>query len=220
MILRSMLVAAALVGLATPVVGEAQTCLGLAPFSAGPVQIGGTGDFGNDSKALAAGVTIGSTSGAFGGAFLGTVSYDAFEENTTVVGGSLGWQVAVGKSGRAQMCPGVGVAIGRGPENISGSRANLSSQSAFVGFQIGIFAGEQLRLVPTAGVALVYSKVDFDGSYFGQGQRTDVSGLIDLAVGLVISRVSIRPSVDIPIGLEGADPSLGIMVAINFGRRS
>jgi hypothetical protein len=220
MILPSRILTAVVAALAVPMVSGAQTCLGLAPFSTGRVQIGATGDFGNDTKAYSGSLTFGSGRGAFGGVFVGTVSYDAFDENTTVVGGSAGWQVPLGTSGRAQLCPGVGVAFGFGPNTIGGSEVNLSSQNGFVGLQAGIFAGDDLiRLVPTAGVALVYSKVDWEGSFFGGEDRTDLYGLIDLGVGIVVSsRMSIRPSIDIPVGLEGADPSLGIMVAINFGR--
>lgn len=219
MTLASRTLAAALAVLAAPVMANAQTCLGLAPFSAGRVQVGVSGDFGNDAQAYSGSLIFGSDTGAFGGVFVGTISYDAFEENTTAVGGSAGWQVPLGTNARAQLCPGAGVAFGFGPNTIGGSEVNLSNHNAFVGLQLGISAGSGFRMVPTGGVALVYSKVDWEGGYFGGEQRTDLYGLITLGVGFVVnSRVSIQPGVDVPVGLEEADPGFSIMLAVNFGR--
>jgi hypothetical protein len=192
--------------------------LGLAPFTAGRVQVGLSGDFGNDSQAFSGSLTFGSDKGGFGGLLIGTISYDAFEENTTVVGGSAGWQVRLGSESRAQLCPGVGVAFGFGPKTIGGSEVNLTSQNAFVGLQLGLAtSGAGFRLTPTAGAALVYSKTDWEGGFFGGEQRTDVYGLFELGMGFIVSsRLSIQPSVDITVGLEDADPSFGVMFAINF----
>jgi hypothetical protein len=219
----SKMLAVAFAALAAPTMAEAQTCLGLAPFSAGRVQIGASGDFGNDAKAFSGSLTFGSTAGAFGGLSVGTISYDDFDGNTTAVGGSVGWQLPLGTDSRAQLCPGAGASYGFGPDNIEGSGTDLSSWNAFFGLQLGFSTGSnpQFRLVPTAGAALAYTKLELEGGFFGGLEDDETYGIITLGLGFVVnSQVSILPSVDILVGLEDADPSFGIMAAINFGRGS
>jgi hypothetical protein len=205
--------------LATPLVADAQTCLGLAPFSAGRVQLAAGASFGNDSKEYGASLSFGSTTGPFAGVSVGTVSYEEFDGNTTTVGAQFGWQVPIGTENRVELCPGAGAAYGFGPDNIEGSGTDLSAWSAFFGLQLGVSAGSnpQLRIVPTVGAALAYSKVDFEGGFFGGIEEDDTFGVFTLGLGLVLNtRVSILPSVDIFVGLEDADPSFGVMLGVNF----
>lgn len=215
----SRILTAVVAGLALPMVSEAQTCLGLAPFSSGGVQIGASGDFGNDSKAFSGNLTFGSAKGAFAGVSVGTISYDGIDGNTTAVGASVGWQAPLGTDSRIQVCPGFGAARGFGPDNIEGSGADLSTWAAFAGMQLGVSTGTnpQLRIVPTAGAALVLSTLELDGDMGGGPDEMDTYGLLTLGLGFVLSsRVSVRPAVDVPVGLEDADPTFSILVAINF----
>lgn len=215
----SRILAIALTLLATPIVVNAQTCLGLAPFSAGRVQLAATGDFGNDSKAFAANLSFGSSAGAFGGVSVGTVSYEEFDGNTTTLGGQLGWQVPIGTENRVHLCPVGGAGYGVGPDNIEGSGTDLSSWTAFFGLQFGFATGSnpQFRIVPTAGAALAYSKIELDGGLLGGFEESDTFGIFTLGLGFVVNtRVSILPSVDVPVGLEEADPVFGIAVGVNF----
>jgi hypothetical protein len=205
--------------LATPLVADAQTCLGLASFSAGRVQLAASGDFGNDSKAYAANLNFGSPAGPFAGVSVGTVSYDDFDGNTTTVGAQFGWQAPLGTGNRIELCPAAGATYGFGPDNIEGSGTDLSAWTAFFGLQLGMSAGSnpQLRIVPTVGAALAYSKVDFEGGFLGGLEEDDTFGVFTLGLGFVLnSRVSILPSVDIPVGLEDADPAFGVTLGVNF----
>jgi hypothetical protein len=215
----SRILAIAITLLATPLGAHAQTCLGLAPFSAGRVQLAASGDFGNDSKAFAANLGFGSATGPFAGVSVGTVSYDDFDGNTTTLGAQLGWQSPIGTENRIELYPAAGATYGFGPDNIEGSGTDLSAWTAFFGLQLGISAGSnpQFRIVPTVGAALAYSKVNFEGGFFGGIEEDDTFGIFTLGLGLVVnSRVSILPSVDIPAGLEGADPSFGVVLGVNF----
>jgi hypothetical protein len=212
-------IAVAITLLATPLVLDAQTCLGLAPFSAGRVQLSASGDFGNDAKAVTGTLTFGSTSGAFGGVSVGTISYDDFDGNTTAIGAQLGWQVPLGTATRVELCPVAGAAYGSGPDNFLGSGSDLSSWSAGFGLQLGFSTGSnpQFRIVPTAGAALAYSKLEFEGGFLDGEEEDDTYGLFTLGLGFVVNtRVSILPSVEIPAGLEDADPTFGITVGVNF----
>jgi hypothetical protein len=52
------------------------------------------------------------------------------------------------------------------------------------------------------------------------GTVTETYGIAGAAVGVVLSeRLSVRPSVSFPIGLDGADPVFGIGFALNYGGR-
>jgi hypothetical protein len=215
----SRILAIALTVLATPMVANAQTCLGLAPFSAGRVQLAASGDFGNDSKAFTGNLSFGSTTGAFGGVSVGTVSYDDFDGNTTTVGGQLGWQLPIGTENRIELCPVGGAGYGFGPDNIEGSGTDVSSWGAFFGLQLGFATGTnpQFRIVPTVGAAVAYSKFELDGGFLSGFEEDDTFGIFTLGLGFVVNtRVSILPSVDVPVGLEDADPVFGIAVGVNF----
>ena len=215
----SRVLAIAVTLLVTPLVADAQTCLGLAPFSAGRVQLAAGASFGNDSKAFDAGLTFGSTTGPFAGVSVGTTSYDEFDGNTTTVGAQFGWQAPIGTDNRIQLCPGVGAVYGFGPDNIEGSGTDLSSWGAFFGLQLGFSMGSnpQFRVVPTVGAALAYSKLELEGGFFGGLEEDDTFGIFTLGLGLILNtRVSILPSVDIPVGLEDADPAFGVMLGVNF----
>lgn len=217
---------AAIAILATAAVAEAQTCMGLAPFSAGRVQIGASGEFGNDTKAFGGSLSLGSPAGAFGGVAVGTIAYDdsLIDGSTTALGGQLGWQLPVGTADRAQICPVAGALFGFGPDDFGGTGgSDFSSWGAFFGLQLGIATGTnpQFRLVPTAGAALTYTKARFEGGLLDGVEDDDTYGIISLGLGFVLNtNVSILPSVEIPVGLEDADPGFGIMVAVNFGRGS
>lgn len=78
------------------------------------------------------------------------------------------------------------------------------------------------KLVPTLGIG-------FAGSRFQASRRqlwttvfdrSDKFWVVDLGAGFIVSRVlALRPSVTIPLGLEEANPVLGLSVALNVGRR-
>jgi hypothetical protein len=210
----SRILAIALTWFGTPLILDAQTCLGLAPFSVGRIQLGASADFGEDAKAFSANLSFGSTNGPLGGVSVGTVDYDELDENGTTVGAQLGWQAPVGTQNRVQLCPVVGATYGFGPDQLG---SDVSSWSVFFGLQLGIStdSSAQLRLVPTVGAALAYAKLEVDG--FLNFEESETFGILNLGVGFVVNtRVSILPSVDIPVGLEGADPNFGIMLAVNF----
>jgi hypothetical protein len=50
------------------------------------------------------------------------------------------------------------------------------------------------------------------------GEGSDTHGIASLGVGLIFNNISVRPNVVIPVGLDGADPTLGLTVGYNFGR--
>jgi hypothetical protein len=210
----SRILAIAITMLATPLTANAQTCLGLASFSAGRVQLAASGDFGNDGKTFAASLAVGSATGPFAGVSVGTTSYDEIDENSTTLAAQFGWQAPLGTENRIELCPVVGAQYGFGPDQLG---SDFSSWGVLFGLQLGISAGSSpdLRIVPTVGAALAYSKLDVEG--FLNFEEDETFGIITFGLGLVLnSRVSILPAVRIPAGLEGVDPNFGVMLGVNF----
>lgn len=211
---KTMVAAAAL--LAIPTVADAQTCTGLAPFSAGRVQLGASADFGKDAQAFTGSFTVGSPAGAFGGVLIGTVSYDETDDKSTGVGGQLGWQFPIGTGGGVELCP-VGGVVYSFADDVGGSGTDVSTWNFVFGLQLGVRAGAnpQFGLVPTVGAALAYTKAEYEG--FLNFEDDETFGILSLGLGfIVISRVSILPSIEIPVGLDDSDPVYGIMAAVNF----
>src|SRR5688572_12081083 len=65
--INSSTLAAALALVALPAAAHAQTCLGLAPFSTGIMQLAASGEFTNDLQGYSGSLTFGSISRAFAG---------------------------------------------------------------------------------------------------------------------------------------------------------
>ncbi len=220
---RSLVVSLALLAVVrSPAV--AQTCLGLASYSTGPVQVTGNGQFTQGQNSFGGGIGYGLPSGAFGSANVSTTSFDALNASATGIGARIGYQMKVGgKLAQAQLCPTASIGLGMGPKNVGGTGDDMSSRSATVGFALGTSMGAtpRMKFLPNAGLALAYGKsktqnaagtTTFEGS--------DTYGLATLGMGLVFNQnIAVRPSVDIPLGLTGSDPTFGVTVGFNFGRK-
>jgi len=192
----------------------AQTCMGMASFSSGPVQLAGNGAFTDGANRFGASAAYGLPGSVFGSVGIGTTSIDGLDSSLDF-GVDLGYQMQVGK---AQICPVASLGYDNGPDSDSNG-LNSSTRSAGFGLAMGAPMGtSQLQIVPTAGLGLIYakSKVEFGGL---TGEGSDAYGVAQLGVGLVLNQsISIRPSVAIPLGLTGSDPSFGVTVGFNFGK--
>jgi hypothetical protein len=209
---RRFLVVLALFGLAhSPVV--AQTCVGLASYSRGPIQFTGHGaaivsDFG--AHQVGASIGYGRPGGVFADAAVATTSVTGTDASLDFAV-DAGYQVQVGQ---AQICPVAAVGLSNGPDT-EGMGVDGSTRSATVGLALGTAIGvRQVQVVPTAGFTLEYSSTKYQGA---SGSNSEAYGVAHMGVGLVFNTVSLRPSLDIPVGLEGADPALGLTVGFNFG---
>lgn len=202
----------------------AQTCLGLASFSDAPIQVTGEGSVASGSNSVGAGLGYGLPAAVFGRATVESSWIEALEGSALNVGASLGYQVAIGSSGRSQLCPLTSFGIGWGPRNNFGSGVDRSSRTASLGLAIGtIFAaGPEVKVIPSAGL--------FYGSR--RDQAEDAAGttlfkvsngfaVAQLGVGIVLkSNLSIRPAMEITLESEGSDPRFGLTLGYNFAIRS
>ena len=206
----------------------AQTCQGLASYSAGQLQVAANAQFPEARKVWGGSITYGVPSGIYGGADLSTTSFDAPEgvdaPSSLGVGVHAGYQMKLGRTGKMALCPVANLALGMGPDD-DAAEINSSTTDLHFGLALGteMGASQQMRILPTAGLGLQYSKLKIEDS--GPGGQTvegsETYALARLGVGFVFNQqISVRPSVDIPLGSDlSNDPAFGITVGYNFGSK-
>lgn len=205
-----------------PAVMAAQTCLGLPSFSRGPVNFRATYIDADQASSIGAGIQAGGRS-TFGGASINRVSYSEFDESAFGVSANVGTQIPLGESKRASVCPVVEAGLGFGPDfDFLGSSVEIRERNVSGGLYFGtnLDAGENLRIIPNAGISYIYggAKITADGETIAEG--TDSYGAARLGLGFMFSGVfGVTPFVAIPIGLDGADSNFGVYASIAFGKR-
>lgn len=217
---RTLFVSMALVA-AVNAPAVAQTCLGLASFTSGNMQVSGNGQFTEGANRFGAGFTYGIPAGVFAGAQLSTTSYDAADASSLGIGANVGYQLDLGKSANIHVCPVAGFELGMGPDDAA-TNTDASSQNANLGFSLGttLRGTPRMQIIPTVGLGLAYSKLKVEDATTSS-EVSDTYGQAQLGVGLVFNRsIAVRPSVSIPLGLDGSDPTFGVTVAYSFGSKA
>jgi Outer membrane protein beta-barrel domain len=226
---RSLVVSLALLAIVrSPAV--AQTCQGLASFSAGQLQVVGNAQFPESRKVWGGSINYGMPSGIYGGADLSTTSFDAPDgvdaPSSLGIGAHAGYQMKLGQTGKINLCPVASLALGMGPDD-DDAELNSSQTHMNFGLALGTEMGStrQMRIIPTAGLGLQYSKykeeIGGTGPGAGEFEASETYGLARLGVGFVFNQqISVRPTIDIPVGsdLEN-DPTFGLSVGYNFGNK-
>jgi hypothetical protein len=201
----------------------AQTCRGLAPLPAGHLQATGTGMLATSFRRMEAALAYDLPARAFGEVGIGTTAVEAFEKSSLDLGASLGYQLDLGPAGQAQLCPLASTSLQLGPNNAFGSGVDRTTFSAGVGVAAG--ASFRLRpllsLVPAIGIGVGHRTHEARSSAGTQLLRiSETYGFVQLQAGLVVNHnLTIRPGVQIPLGLDGSDAALGVTVGYHFGRR-
>lgn len=197
----------------------AQTCMGLASFRSAPMQVTGNGQISDLSTTFGATVGYGMPSSVYGNIGVATTSYDGFDGSTLGLSARAGYQIELGKSRQVQLCPNASFGLGIGP-NDDTAGIDQSTRSATVGVNVGtVFApNPRMMVVPSVGLSYAYGKVkaenDAGTTLF---QISDNYALGQLGVGLILNQnISLRPNVDIPLGLDGGEISFGFTVGYNF----
>ena len=206
----------------------AQTCEGLASFSAGQMQVAGNAQFPDGRNIWGGSFTYGIPSGIYAGADLSTTSFDVpagvESQSSLGIGAHAGYQMTVGQAKQFALCPVARLSLGMGPDD-DAANINSSTTDAHLGLAVGTSVGTnpRLRILPTAGLGLQYSKLKVEDTSPGGNtvEGSDTYGMARLGVGFVFNQqIAVRPSVDIPLGLDNGDASFGITVAYNFGSKS
>jgi hypothetical protein len=202
----------------------AQTCQGLASFNAGKLQVAGSAQFAEFSKTWGANVTYGMPSGIYGGAALSTESFDNDGGSSLGIGAHAGYQMKLGQSGKLNLCPVARLQLGMGPDD-EAADINASQTHGHLGLALGTEMGStrQMRIIPTAGLGLQYSKAKVEDTGPGGStiEASETYGLARVGVGFVFNQqISVRPTIDIPVGSDlSSDPVFGLTVGYNFGSK-
>jgi hypothetical protein len=222
---RSLVVSLALLAIVrSPAV--AQTCQGLASFSAGQMQVAGNAQFPEGAKSWGGSFSYGMPSGIYAGADVSTLSIDNDGGSSLGIGAHAGYQMKLGRASKISLCPVARLAMGMGPDAEEGNSSVDNSQTdAHFGLALGTEMGatQQLRILPTAGLGLQYTK--FKTEITGPGASTieasETYGLARLGVGFVFNQqISVRPTIDIPVASDLiSDPTFGLTVGYNFGNK-
>jgi hypothetical protein len=220
---RSLVVSLALLAMANaPAV--AQTCQGLASFSAGQMQVAGNAQFGEIANTWGGSFSYGVPSGVYGGLDLSTTSFDNDLGSSLGVGAHAGYQMKLGQAGRVHLCPVARMALGMGPDD-EAADINASSTDVHFGLALGTEMGStpRMRILPTAGLGLQYSKAKVEDTSPGGTtlEASETYGLARLGVGFIFNQqISVRPTIDIPVGSDiSNDPAFGLTVGYNFGSK-
>jgi outer membrane autotransporter protein len=202
----------------------AQTCQGLASFNAGQLQVAGTAQFAEFSNTWGANVTYGMPSGIYGGVALSTESFDNDGGSSLGIGAQAGYQMKLGQSGKLNLCPVARLALGMGPDD-EDAELNAGQTHMHFGLALGteMGANRQMRIIPTAGLGLQYSKLKVEDTSPGgtTDEASETYGLARIGVGFVFNQqISVRPTIDIPVGSDLTnDPTFGLTVGYNFGSK-
>ena len=198
----------------------AQLCEGRPGADAGSAQLGAGVAVGNRAREF--GVSISALGKrAYGAASVGSVSFNDFTGTATSYGVAVGYQLAVGASGRAQLCPFVSGSLGFGPKDIRGTGVDLSTRGAGAGLAWGFRAARSLEfgLVPTISAAFGSSSATLTD---GVDDLTESKTFGQLGIGLGFmfgQQFAVRPAAIIPLGLEGADPVVELTISLTLGSR-
>jgi hypothetical protein len=219
---RSLVVSVALVAiLSAPV--EGQTCVGLASYSSGPMQVSGKAARTSASTSFVAGLGYGLPASVFGSVAFGTTSNDNFGGSNREVGATAGYQIALGRTGAIQLCPVASFGLGLGPTNRLNAGVDRSRKTASVGVALATsyLAGPRMKIVPSVGLSYAYQQDKAENNAGANlFQIAEHFALAQIGVGLVLdANISVRPGIEIPFSRNIDDPSVGLTVSYSFGRK-
>jgi hypothetical protein len=76
-----------------------------------------------------------------------------------------------------------------------------------------------MNVVPSAGIAFGYAREKAENAAGATlFEIDDTYALAQVGVGILLdANLSVRPNIEIPLGLDGGEPVLGLTVGYNFG---
>jgi hypothetical protein len=198
-----------------PGVLSAQLCVGnpeLGVNSSGNAGLGVS--FFDGGKGYGGSLTFGRS--VFG---FGSFSYLDIDDTTLsfkTVSGGVGY-AAPATAGSVSLCPSVTVGYGFGLEIIG---IDVTTVTITPALSAGILSEvtPTFAVAPFAQIGFVYTRASADAGPLGEDSESDTSGVLVLGAGFLFnSRLSIGPSVAIPIAEDGGDTSFRIGLAIALG---
>ena len=197
---------------------DAQTCMGGTELSRGSHRLNVGGTLADGTNGAGAGYGFGSDR-FFGNAGIGFNHFDGADQTQFAIATLFGTQIRPAANAALAVCPIGQYDLGFGPnvDPIS-TRQHTLAFGARVGFATG--DADRFNLVPTAGLSVVRAGMSISNDLLPDLNLTawDTYGLFHMGVGLRFnnSRMSVVPGVNIPVGLDGADPSFGVTFTSSF----
>jgi hypothetical protein len=217
---RSFVIALGVVALSAARV-SAQTCVGAAAFSSGPVRLGAGLATSDGAKSYGVTMAAGAKTGPFASGGLSRIEYSDLDGSGTVVGLGAGYAIDVNPTKTVQFCPLAGFQYQSGPDiDLGGSTLSMSAHAVSLGGSLGgsVPMTPTLDFVPFAGASYIASRATgtLDGTSDSESQSY---GEIDVGAGFVINKtLTLQPSVAIPVGVDGAKSAFQLAFAFNFGK--
>jgi hypothetical protein len=169
--------------------------------------------FSSDVEQFGAAFVSGSNT-IFAGLGVGGTRFDG-SSSSLDVRGTLGSQ-AKSSSGRVEACPLLSVGYGFGPKDFGGPGADASTLTGSFGLAFGAALGQSL--VPSLKLGYEFEQLRMSGV---NETFSESYGTLAFALGFKFSEeLVIRPSVGITTReAEDREPTFGLSVAFNYGRR-
>lgn len=207
-------------------VSEAQHCLGVSSFGAGPIRLDGGVTRGESATAIFGGLSAGAPRGPFASLAVVRTNFDedlgGEDESTTGFALEGGWEVDLSQgvrrtatSPRVSLCP----IAGFQRHTAEVSSVDLTARLISAGLALGAAfpASPAVALVPFASLSYVKVNVAIEGAGIDL-EDDDDHGRVDLGVGFVFNRIfTLRPIINIPVGEDEGETRFGVTAHINFG---
>ncbi len=198
----------------------AQACMGLGSFGSAPLQVTASGQFSPLTSGFGGAIGYGIPSSFYAGAGISTTSNDGDAAHRMGLSARGGYQLDLRAARPVQVCPNAGFTLGMGP-NDEAAGVERTGRMAMVGINVGVVfpASLRMKVVPSAGLAYAYGKEKAENAAGATlFEISDHYALAQVGVGIVLnSNISVRPNVEIPLGLQGGEPVFGLTLGYNFG---
>jgi hypothetical protein len=223
--------AAILLTLAVPSLLHAQACLGAPSYRIAPLQLDMGASFTDGSKGAGVQFGLGARQGAFMNLGVDFTSYDDVDGTGTSVGGSIGYDVAVTPipatgpvpPTAVSFCPIASIAYTKFPsisDGFSDYDAHELDAGGGVALGVSMTASPTVSVIPFGSFSYYHGQATVSVPGVGSEVTSDSFGVTQLGFGLLMNqRITIRPSVSIPVGIEGSKPIFNFAVGFQVGSR-
>jgi hypothetical protein len=196
-----------------------------------PLQLGVGASFTDGSKGAGLQFGLGAQQGPFMNLGVSLTSYDGLDGTGTSVGGSIGYDVAVtptpatgpAPSTSVSFCPIASIAYTKLPsfsDGLSDYDVHEVDAGGGVALGVSVTASPSVSVIPFGSFIYSYGRATVSSAGFGSESASDSFGVAQLGMGLLMNqRITLRPSVSIPVGIEGSNPIFNFAVGFQVGSR-
>lgn len=221
-------IAAAALTVLPPFPLDAQTCMGTAPFLAGPVRLGAMATYNDNAHSVGGSLSAGQVRGVFANASLSRLSIDVATGPSPAFAATGGYSLDIDWPRDVlsfQLCPVIGYEAVDGPKVDLGSGRPLlhvRSHAYRAGLALGgaLFTRGGFSLVPNGSVSYVAKRATMWQTSLSTETVSADYGLVDGGVGFVIKGIyTAQVMAAVPFRIKGSVPltTVGVALGVNFG---